>query len=130
MSSDCLSTHAALTTSSLQATWTGEKIVYLFLDTTSHILLLNFLGKVMFLSLNFPFNVTSITPCFFGGRPRNFIFPGWQTQIPPTLLFYPLIIYLKANRYLGTPNLSLKDVISVVANAWNSVDTKCKCYQS
>lgn len=65
-----------------------------------------------------------------GGRSRNFIFPGWQTQISPTLSFYPLIICLKANRYLGTPNLSLKDVISVVGNAWNSVDTKRKCYQS
>ena len=73
--SDCLSTHVALTTSSLQATWTGEKIVYLFLDTTSHILLLNFLGKVMFLSLNFPFSVTSITLCFFWGEVKKFYIP-------------------------------------------------------
>ena len=131
MPSDCLNTHSALMTSSLQAIWIGKKIVYLFLDTTSHILLLNFLGKTRFLLLNFPFSVTSITQLFFlGGGSRNFILPGRQAQISPPLLFYPLIICLKANRYLGTPNLSLRDFISVVANAWNSVNTKCKCYQS
>ena len=68
MPSDCLNTHSALMTSSLQAIWIGKKIVYLFLDTTSYILLLNFLGKIMFLLLNFPFSVTSITQLFFGGE--------------------------------------------------------------